>query len=376
MPLERGSRIGRYEILSEIGTGGMSEVYRALDLTLGREVALKILRPAVAARPDSLSRFEREARSVAALSHQNVISLYDFGVDDGVPFLTMELLDGETLRQALAGPMPWTRAARITTAMAEALRAAHARGIIHRDLKPENVFITQDGTVKVLDFGLAQGLAGAVSTTSSTLTAPGTILGTAAYMSPEQVRGEAITPASDLFALGCVLYELLAGVHPFRRDSAAETHAAILRDQPPDLRSRTALQIPEAIIRVVEHALEKRPEARFQTASDFIFALSTAAEGAAAERSGSGARRTPLGRCPLGRCAEREDEIGGGLKPRLGTLLQSVFDDTNHRLGNLQRGLRAQIRWLVSEDRGERLGTRVAPEWIDARQQLVQNTSE
>ena len=184
--------------------------------------------------------------------------------------------------------MAWNKAARITTAMAEALRAAHARGIIHRDLKPENVFITQDGTVKVLDFGLAQGLAGAVSTTSSTLTAPGTILGTAAYMSPEQVRGEAITPASDLFALGCVLYELLAGVNPFRRDSAAETLAAILRDEPPDLRSRTALQIPEAIIRVVEHALEKRPEARFQTASDFIFALSAAVEG-----SGSVARHTP-----------------------------------------------------------------------------------
>lgn len=279
MPLERGSRIGRYEILSDIGTGGMSEVYRARDLTLGREVALKILRPAIASRSDSLARFEKEAKSVAALSHQNVVSLYDFGVDDGVPYLTMELLDGETLRAALLGPMPWNKAARIATAIAEALRSAHARGIVHRDLKPENVFLTRDGTVKVLDFGLAQGLAGTVSTTSDTLTAPGTLMGTAAYMSPEQIRGEAVTPASDLFALGCVLYELLAGVSPFRRDSPAETLAAILRDEPPDLRSREALQIPEAIIRVVEHALEKLSDARFQSAADFIFALTAAVEG-------------------------------------------------------------------------------------------------
>jgi serine/threonine protein kinase/tetratricopeptide (TPR) repeat protein len=278
MLLPPGSRIGPYEVVAPIGAGGMSEVYRARDHRLDRDVALKILHPELAGQTEAVARFEKEAKAVAALSHPNIVAIYDYGHADGVSYLAMELLDGETLRAEVNGPMAWRRAATIVATVADALRTAHAQGIVHRDLKPENIVMTRSRALKVLDFGLARAFAQPAEAAAETLTTPGTVMGTAGYMSPEQVRGEPAGPASDLFSLGCLFYELLSGRSPFRRPSPAESMAAILRDDPPDLRS-LGQEIPEGIVRVVEHCLEKNPETRFQSAADFAFALSAAING-------------------------------------------------------------------------------------------------
>jgi serine/threonine-protein kinase len=278
LKLTTGTQLGPYTILGPLGAGGMGEVYRARDARLGREVALKILTNKLEGDPDALERFDREARIVASLSHPNVVALYDYGNYDGTVCAITELLEGESLDRRLARErMSWRHAIELAALIADGLSSAHARGIVHRDLKPGNVFITRDGQIKILDFGLAtsarvfaDGRGG--DSTVTVHTEPGTVLGTVGYMSPEQVRGEIADPRSDIFALGCILYEMLAWRRAFSGDTAAETLAAILRDQPAEL-SAAAVPVPPNVEAVVRRCLEKDREQRFQSARDLAFAL-------------------------------------------------------------------------------------------------------
>lgn len=276
-----GTQLGPYRILAPLGAGGMGEVYRAKDLRLNREVALKVLPEQFVRSPDRLARFEREAKALAALSHPNVLAIYDVGADESIPFVVMELLTGETLRERIArSPLPWSEAIEIGNSVAEGLAAAHAKGIVHRDLKPENVFLTEDGRVKVLDFGLACAEAGPDEGSPTPDTGPylpaitesGVLLGTIAYLSPEQARGERVEARSDVFAFGCVLYEMLAGKRAFGRGTRAGTIAAILHEEPPAL-AGPGQEIPSELERLIRHCLEKNPRKRFQSARDLAFAL-------------------------------------------------------------------------------------------------------
>ena len=284
--LQAGVRLGRYEVISPLGAGGMGEVYRARDTELGRSVALKVLPESVLSDPDPdrLKRFEREARATAALSHPNVLTVFDVGREDGRAYLVCELLEGATLGERLQAKRPSAREALGYAAqVARGLAAAHARGIVHRDLKPDNLFLTTSGVVKILDFGLAKqsvmrtNLATHQATASrpEELTSAGTMLGTVSYMSPEQAKGQGGDARSDIFSLGTVLYEMLAGRHPFRKESSAETLSAILRDEPPAMRDVSG----QAVERLVRRCLEKRPEDRFQTASDLAVALEAVTPG-------------------------------------------------------------------------------------------------
>ena len=293
MTLVAGSRLGPYEILSLLGSGGMGEVWRARDSRLGREVAVKVLPPQVATDPKALARFEREARAVAALSHPNVLALHDFGRDGGIVYAVSELLEGETLRQRLRqGPISPRKAAEWGAQIARGLAAAHEKGIVHRDLKPENLFLTRDGRVTVLDFGVAlyEAPIPTSDTEAPTLhvrTETGRVLGTMGYMAPEQVCGEPVDARSDLFALGCVLYEMLTGERPFHRPSVAETVVAVLREEPEGLDAAptpSGRKVPPAFARLVRHCLEKHPEERFQSARDLAFQLEALAD----EGSGTG----------------------------------------------------------------------------------------
>ena len=272
MRLANGSRIGPYEITGWLGAGGMGEVYRARDARLQRDVAIKRISESFAVEPRRLRRFEQEARAAAQLNHPNVLAVYDLGVDKGAPFIVSELLEGRTLREVLAGgPLPWRRAAEYARQMAAGLAAAHERGIFHRDVKPDNVFVCHDGRVKLLDFGIAKltGEAGDGGVGHDvTETGEGLAVGTAAYMSPEQARGEAVDARSDLFSVGSVLYEMLAGGRAFAGDTRAETMTAVLRDHP-----QLDVDFTPAITRIVERCLEKEPDARFQSARDLTFAL-------------------------------------------------------------------------------------------------------
>jgi Tol biopolymer transport system component len=281
MALSSGTILGPYEIVAPLGAGGMGEVYRARDARLGREVAIKVLPTAFSADGDRLHRFEQETRAVAALNHPNILAIYDVGQHDGVPFLVSELLEGETLRAVLdRGGLPQRKAIDSGVQIAQGLAAAHEKGIVHRDLKPENLFLTKDGRVKILDFGLAK-LAQKASTASaesdgitltSSHTAAGVVIGTASYMAPEQVRGEAADPRTDIFAFGVVLFEMLSGQRVFRRDTPAETMTAVLKEDPPEL-SNAGHLISSALDRIVRRCLEKSPEQRFQSAKDLAFAL-------------------------------------------------------------------------------------------------------
>ena len=258
----------------------MGEVYRARDTKLDRFVALKVLPSHLAADPVALARFEREAKAVAALSHPNILSIFDFGSQGDTAYAVMELLEGETLRDKLAAPVSIRKAIDYGVQIARGLAAAHAKAIAHRDLKPENVFVTADGHVKILDFGLARytvAIAGATDVTTvpgfSRPTDPGTVLGTVGYMSPEQARGEPGDQRSDIFSLGALLYELVAGHRAFHRETAAETMTAILREEPPALTDSLSPAVPPGLARVIDHCLEKNPGERFQSASDVAFAL-------------------------------------------------------------------------------------------------------
>src|SRR5580704_4511314 len=278
MALRSGTKLGPYEIQSPLGAGGMGEVYRARDTRLGRDVAIKVLPEALANDADRLRRFEQEARTIAALNHPNILGIHDIGAHDGAPFLVSEFLEGVTLRDKLvSGPLPVRRAIEYALGIAEGLAAAHEKGIVHRDLKPENIFVTRDGRIKVLDFGLAKLVRPeenheAAVTLTSPATLPGMVMGTVGYMSPEQVRGEPIDARSDIFSFGAVLYEMLAGQRAFKRATSAETMTAILREEPPAL-SDTGEQGPLALQRIVLRCLEKNVERRFQSASDLAFAI-------------------------------------------------------------------------------------------------------
>jgi len=280
--LAPGTKLGPYEIASPLGAGGMGEVFRARDTRLARDVAVKVLPARLAGDADALARFEREAKAVAALSHPNILAIFDFGAEGGVAYAVTELLEGESLRERLkAGALPTRKATEVAIQIAHGLAAAHAKGIVHRDLKPENVFLSGDGHVKILDFGLARQAAAAhaqsdsVSPTEAHQTEPGTVLGTVGYMSPEQVRGQAADHRSDIFSLGSVIFEMATGGPAFKRDTAAETMTAILREDPldvPEPASRSARLAP-GLERVLRHCLEKSPDERFQSARDLAFDL-------------------------------------------------------------------------------------------------------
>jgi serine/threonine protein kinase len=330
--LDAGTRIGPYEVTSAIGAGGMGEVYRARDTRLNRDVAIKVLPPAFVSDPDRLHRFEQEARAAAALTHPNILAVHDVGTvtssDSGqpAPYIVSELLEGETLRERLdSGRIPAPRVLDYAAQLAQGLAAAHDRGIIHRDLKPENLFVTRDGVVKILDFGLAKlaqpdaARAATEPPTVTGLTAPGVVMGTVGYMSPEQVRGEAADHRSDIFSFGAILYEMMTGRRAFARPSTAETLSAILRDEPP-LPPPSDAAVAPAFTRTVAHCLEKRPADRFQSARDLAFALqslSTAGSGPV-YASALRAQRWPVARmlpwliAVLGGPGEAADAGAGG----------------------------------------------------------------
>ncbi len=283
MTLSPGQRLGPYEILAPLGAGGMGEVYKAKDTRLDRFVAVKVLPEHLAKHPDSLARFEREAKAVAALSHPNILAIHDFATHEAMPFVVMELLEGESLRTRLEqGPLPSRKATELAVQMARGLAAAHEKGVVHRDLKPDNLWITKDGRLKILDFGLAKQLQTMGSTSDSFMpteafsvghqTEQGMVLGTVGYMSPEQVRGLPADGRSDLFSFGVVLFEMLAGRRAFQGNSPIETMNAILKDEPPELKDLSRPVSP-GLHRVLQHCLEKDPAHRFQDAHDLAFAL-------------------------------------------------------------------------------------------------------
>jgi serine/threonine protein kinase len=280
MTLSAGSKLGPYEILGQIGAGGMGEVYRAKDPRLGREVAIKVLPASFSQDADRLRRFEQEAKAAGVLNHPNITAVYDIGTHEDAPYVVQELLEGETLRAAIAsGKLAPRRAIDYAIQIAQGLAAAHEKGIVHRDLKPENLFVTKDDRVKILDFGLAKLTQVEGSATSGTNlptetkgTEPGVVMGTLGYMSPEQVRGKPADARSDIFSFGAILHEMLSGQRAFRGDSAADTMSAILKEDPPDL-SVTNAGVSPGLERVVRHCLEKSPERRFQSARDLAFNL-------------------------------------------------------------------------------------------------------
>jgi len=281
MPVESGESFGPYEILGPLGAGGMGEVYRARDPRLNREVAIKILPQNFAVDPDRRARFEREAQAIASLSHPNILAIFDTGVHEGQLFIVTELLEGGTLREH-AGTIPVRKAIDIGVQIARGLTAAHDKGLVHRDLKPENIFLLNDGHVKILDFGLARQSHAGEATTMVTgapaaagITDPGIAVGTAGYMSPEQVRGAEVDHRTDIFAFGSVLYEMFSGRRAFQRETAAETMTAILKEDPPDL-IESGVHISPQLDRIVRRCLEKQPRMRFQSAADLGFALEAA----------------------------------------------------------------------------------------------------
>ncbi len=271
--LEKGLHLGSFEMIERIGRGGMGEVWRARDTRLSRDVAIKLLPGAFARDPDRIARFEHEARAASALNHPNVVSVFDIGHENGVYWIVSELVDGESLQRLMSkGRLTVTRAIEIAGQIANGLAAAHAAGIVHRDLKPGNIMLRRDGGVKIVDFGLAKRVRPGPE--SATLTESGVILGTAGYMSPEQVRGEPADARSDIFSFGVILYEMLSGKAAFGGASSIELMNGILKDEPPELPSST----PAGLSRIVRRCLEKQPDRRFQCAADLGFALVSSPE--------------------------------------------------------------------------------------------------
>src|SRR5262245_51188468 len=300
MPLTPATRIGTYEILAPLGAGGMGEVYRARDLRLGREIALKVLPHPMASDAERLARFEREARTVAGLNHPNIVVLHSIEDEDDVRFITMELVQGQTLGQLMdTAGLPLARVIDLGMAIAEALAAAHAMGVIHRDLKPANVMVTAEGRVKVLDFGLAKleasaeptpesGIASLLNSQTPTATAPlsiaGAMIGTVPYMAPEQIRGQMVDGRTDVFALGIVIYELAVGRRPFGDSSSVDVVASILRETPVSVVAIRP-ELPGEFGEIVARCLEKDPSARFQTATEVRDALRHLKEAGAGSES-------------------------------------------------------------------------------------------
>jgi serine/threonine protein kinase len=279
-----GKVLGHYRVLRKIGSGGMGEVCCASDERLGRDVALKILKPSLAHDQDRLRRFEQEARAAATLSHPNVVAVYDIGMHEGAPYIVSELLEGRTLRdRLLEGPVPRRQAVDYASQIAQGLVTAHEKRIVHRDLKPENLFLTKDGRIKILDFGIAKLTTSefvsdsgepASAANMTTQTKSGSVLGTLAYMSPEQLRGKAVDHRSDIFSFGAIFYEMLTGRRAFAGETQVDTLTAILKEDPPEM-VRAGADIPQACEKVVRHCLEKEPDNRFQSARDLAFAINT-----------------------------------------------------------------------------------------------------
>jgi eukaryotic-like serine/threonine-protein kinase len=293
MALSSGTKLGPYEIQSLVGAGGMGEVYRARDARLDRTVAIKVLPASFSADHDRMQRFAQEARAAAALNHPNILSIFDIGDQQGSPYVVSELLEGETLRERLrSGALSSRKAIDYGLQVARGLAAAHEKGIVHRDLKPENLFITSDGRVKILDFGLAkltrpEAASGDDAPTVHAVTEPGLIMGTAGYMSPEQVRGQAADQRSDIFSFGAILYEMISGKRAFHGETSADTMSAILKEEVPEL-SETARNVPAGLERIVRHCLEKHPSQRFHSAGDLAFDLESLTEiSATSSKSGA-----------------------------------------------------------------------------------------
>jgi eukaryotic-like serine/threonine-protein kinase len=367
------SRLGPYAIVAPLGAGGMGEVYRARDTRLEREVAIKVLPEPFAHDPHRLARFEREAKAVAALSHPNILGIHDYGTDGAVTYAVMELLEGETLRRRLSrGPLPWWEAVVVAAAVAEGLAAAHTKGIVHRDLKPENLFLTTDGRVKILDFGLAR-ITPVPNSSAETVsyipaeTDPGTVLGTVGYMSPEQVRAQEVDARSDLFSLGCVLYEMVSGRRAFARETAAETQTAILREEPPDLPA-CGVSAPSGLEQLIRHCLEKSTERRCQTARALASALHNVASGT----DSSTASLAPRGTAPGRRLRKAIDSlailplVNASQDPNLEYLSDGITESIIHILSRLPR-LRVMARSTVFRYKGREVDAQAVGRSLNVR---------
>jgi serine/threonine protein kinase len=348
MSLAPGYRLAQYEILEPIGAGGMGEVYRARDSRLDRDVAIKVMSPAVASDPEMRRRFETEARAIAALSHSAIVGIHELAVVNDVPVAVMELLQGETLRTRLkAGPLTWRETVHIASTMADGLAAAHARGIIHRDLKPENVFLTSDGAVKILDFGLALQRDILPTEQGPTIihTAPHVVMGTFGYMSPEQVSGARVDARSDIFALGCLIYEMASGRPRFAGNTAQEIIAQLLNESTPDLTVLDVLQ-PRELRTIVSRCTERVPSRRFESASDVAMALRALLTGSAAEVLDNPQRMKPRGKSlavlPF---------VNAGADPSIEFLTNAITENIINSLSQL-RGLRVVPRSLVFRYKG------------------------
>jgi Tol biopolymer transport system component len=349
MALTPGVNLGPYEITAPLGAGGMGEVYRATDPRLRRQVAIKVMPPGLAADPARLRRFEQEALAAASLNHANILAVYDIGVHDAAPYIVSELLEGSTLRDALAdGALPARKALDYAVQIANGLAAAHDKGIVHRDLKPENLFVTRDGRVKILDFGLAKLTEAepTVASASKLVTAvantePGMIAGTVGYMSPEQVRGVAADHRSDIFAFAVILYEMISGRRAFEGPSAIETMNAILKEDPIDL-TQTGRVVPPALERIIRRCLEKNPEQRFQSARDLSFNLeaisSDSGQLAVAAPAGHERSRRRFPPAWMAGVLLAAAVVGGGYWAVrvLGTPVQPVFKRLTFRRGSVQ----------------------------------------
>ncbi len=348
MSLSAGSRLAQYEIVEPIGSGGMGVVYRGRDSRLGRDVALKVMAAHIAADPEMRRRFETEARAVAALSHPNIRSIHELAVIDGVPVAVMELLEGETLRMRLKrGALTWRESVETAAAIADGLSAAHTRGIVHRDLKPENVFLTTDGGVKILDFGLALQRLDQPSSEGPTVaaTAQGVVLGTFGYMSPEQVTGERVDARSDIFALGCVLYEMMSGRALFTGSTPQEIIARLLHDSVPELVAFDPLA-PAELRPILSRCVDRGPTRRFESAQDVAMALRALLTGSAAVGTAGSKRRAARGKSlavlPF---------VNAGTDPATEYLIDGITESIINSLSQLG-GLRVVPRSLVFRYKG------------------------
>ena len=351
MPITVGTRFGRFEVLGPLGAGAMGEVYRARDESLGRQVAIKVLPTRFSADPERLRRFDVEARAAGTLNHPNIVAIYDLGTQDGMPYVVSELLEGETLRSVLeAGRLPLRKTIDYARQIARGLAGAHAQGIVHRDLKPENLFVTSRGPLKFVDFGLAklvrpeEGDAPASDSLAATMTQAGMIMGTAGYMAPEQVRAEAADHRSDIFSLGCVLYEMATGRRAFHRETPVETLNAILREEPAKFPAEVSAEA-QGLVAIIMRCLEKRPGERFESAHDLAFSLEFSSW---SPREQGGSNGTQAARsAPLTATASPELSFKR-LTFQRGSIMRARFTPDGHSVvyGGAWEGRPVEVFWM------------------------------